>query len=244
MVIKEFISIKHNPIKIKLAVFFLIIISNFYLPSIVISVFADTIYLKNGRSIEGIINKDDPARVSLDVGFGEVVFEKNNIERIDKTTAEQSGLIRKKWKEDKIKAEALRLEKEAKPKDTEFLEKKGHIIVEALLNNRVKATLLLDTGASVVVLPVSIANKLGINFEKEKATAQLVLADGRKLQAKYVTLGDISIEDAQAKNVGAAIIPDSAADIGIGDGILGMSFLNQFNFKVDYNKNKLILEKR
>lgn len=67
--------------------------------------YADTINLKNGRSVEGIIAKEDPNTITLNVGEGMVVFKKNEIANISKSTPEEINNIKNKWQTNKSRAE-------------------------------------------------------------------------------------------------------------------------------------------
>lgn len=219
---------------------------------------ADTVYLKNGRSIEGFATREENGRVSLNVGFGVVTLESQEIERVDETNAEGASLLRGKWEkekdrlgiirqeeEKKIKEELerIRQEEEKKPKEIGLEQSQGHIIVEALLNNKVRAQLLFDTGASFIVLTENISKDLGIDIAKENKIVKLEVADGRKVDAKYVVLKSVSVEGLEAQDVEAAIIPKESVTANFKDGVLGMSFLKRFNFRVDQNKKKIIFEK-
>ena len=111
------------------------------------------------------------------------------------------------------------------------------------MNNKVQAALVLDTGASVILLRKEVALKLGINLENVKPDSNIIVADGRKVNAKYITLDSVKVENVEAVKVDAAIILDEIGDIGFQDGLLGMSFLQRFNFKVDQRDKRLILER-
>jgi len=51
------------------------------------------------------------------------------------------------------------------------------------------------------------------------------------------------VQGVEAKGVGAVVLPEGAAFTRGEDGLLGMSFLRKFNFKIDHTTKKLILEK-
>ncbi len=197
---------------------------------------ADTLYLTNGRSLEGIIKREDAGIVELDVGFGTITFEKNQIKQIRRSTPQEAGSIRRGWEKKKVELERA-------PRSVEFSRDKGSIVLGAILNESADCLLVLDTGASVVVLRKGVAPKLGIDLSRVKPDASLQLADGRQVRAKRVILKSVRVEGAEAKNVEAAIMLDEAKDFQFSDGLLGMSFLKKFNFKVDHKQGKLILEK-
>ncbi|MBU1147532.1 MAG: retroviral-like aspartic protease family protein [Candidatus Omnitrophica bacterium] len=227
---------------------------SFLLFGLVSGSLADTIYLKNGRSIEGLIAKEDNETVELDVGFGTVKFRKTEIDNIDRSSPEQVSSIRKGWKEQKEVEEKRRSERareleeerrreELEPKEVSFSKDSQRIVVDALINNKINASLLLDTGATTVVLSNRIAEELRIDRgSSDKEDIEVQLADGRKIEARYVVLDSVRVEDAEVKDVGAVILLDAEEDIE--DGLLGMSFLNKFNFQIDTLNNKLVLQKR
>jgi len=215
---------------------------------------ADKLYLKNGAVIEGVVKQEDANSVEFEVNIGFVKFRKTEIERIERASFEEIAMMRRKWQEKKIRdeqeriawAEQERLRKERAPKEVRWNKESGHIIVNALLNKKINATLVVDTGASGVLLSKSIGDKLGIMTDKTSGKAnpivQLTLADGRKIEAQYVVLQSVKVQDAEAYDVEGAILLEDKAGIAY-DGLLGMSFLNRFNFKFDNKQEKLILEK-
>jgi clan AA aspartic protease (TIGR02281 family) len=101
----------------------------------------------------------------------------------------------------------------------------------------------LDTGASLVMLSKDVAKKIGINLDKVKPDMKVIMADGRQANAKQIILDSIRVENVEAEKVEAAVLLDQTGELGFGDGLLGMSFLKKFNFKIDQKDKKLILEK-
>jgi len=209
---------------------------------------ADTLYLKNERSIEGIIKIEDGESIELEVcSGGSVRLKKSEIERIEKSTPEESGALRQKWERQKKESEdrllRQRLEEEREPKKVEFSNAIQGIVVEATLNRKVQASLILDTGASIIMLRKNIAEKLGIKLDQVKPDMKVTVADGRQINAKHIILESVKVEKVEADNVDAAVLLDEVGDVSFGDGLLGMSFLKRFNFKIDHKDKKLILEK-
>lgn len=208
---------------------------------------ADTLYLKNGRSIEGLIKSEDNDSIELEVYGGTVKFRKSEIENIRKSTLQESMALRQRWerqkKEYQQKLLNQQLEEESKPKKIEFSGESQNIILEAIINKSVKASLILDTGATMILLRKNIAEKLGINLDGVEPDLKARMADGRQVNAKFIVLESVKVQDVEANNVEASVLLDEVGDIEFGDGLLGMSFLKRFNFKVDQKEKKLILEK-
>ncbi len=211
------------------------------------SVNADILYLNNGRKIEGLIKSEDENNLELEVSGGVVKFQKHEINKIERANYRESVAIRQKWEKQKLtnqeRLSKQRIEEEQRPKGVEFSSGGHSITVTAKLNHKVDASLLLDTGASLVVLKRHVAEELGIDLSKVKPDAKMTVADGRVVNAKYVLLQSIKVENVEAENVEAAIMLDEIGPASFGDGLLGMSFLKRFNFKIDYKQNRLILEK-
>lgn len=114
------------------------------------------------------------------------------------------------------------------------------IVVDCLLNGSVKANLILDTGSTLVVISKNIADKLGIDMSKRESSILITLADGRKAKASTVILERMKVKDVELKNVQAAVLENSEASEE--DGLLGMSFLENFLVSIDVKGNRLILE--
>lgn len=239
---------------------------------IAIPLFGDTVYLDNGRSIDGLIEKEDERTIELNVGFGTVTFSKSQVKQIKRSTAEEKNKITKAW--DKKKEELGSKEKEfetarnerseeayknwtkearekkstgeGESKDIQLVRDQGtkNVLVEALLNDKVKSILVVDTGASLVVLSRRIGDELGLDLtDTKKDVMELKFADGRSAMAKAVVLSSVNIQDIEVKNVMAAVMLEQLPDPRLRDGLLGMSFLNRFNLKMDMKDMKMTLEK-
>ena len=233
---------------------------------------ADTVNLKNGGSVTGIIEREDERSVEVNTGFGTVTFKKSQIKEIERSSVEESQKIAKEWGEKRIELKSKEKEfEEARDKrfkgayenwmDDEKTKKlkdesvakqiniarepdgKG-IMVEVLLNNRVKVNLVLDTGASIVALSRKVGEELGIDLsDTKKDVMEMRLADGSRTTAKAIILDSVKVQDVEVKNVMAAIMLDEVPVIGVTEGLLGMSFLNKFNLKTDLKNMKMSLEK-
>ena len=231
---------------------------------------ADTVYLKNGGEVEGIIEKEDEKKIEVNMGFGTVVFDKSQVKNVERSSAEDSFAMAKKW-EDKKKELTAKEKEFSTQRDKRFndayenwmseeREKKSkggetrsikvardgesrHIVVEALLNDKVNAVLLVDTGASIIILSKRIGEELGIDTSGIKDNMTLKLADGRMANAKAVILDSVKIEDVKCEKVMAAVLTDQLSDPDLKDGLLGMSFLGRFNINIDLKTRKMSLER-
>jgi clan AA aspartic protease (TIGR02281 family) len=226
--------------------FTIIGLSAVFLLAPAVSARADTLYLKDGRKVEGVIRGEDQGTVKLGFEFGDIEFNKEQIERIERSTSLERNEIRLKWSRQKPEA-AGSVPVEGTEGGRRALragsrQKVEHISVNALLNGKVPVKLLLDTGATYVVLSSRIGRRLGVLQDGDREIIQLQIGDGRKISAHYFNLKSISIEGTEAKDVGAAVLLEDEEMIPTFDGVLGMSFLNRFNFKVDQQMKRLIFE--
>ncbi|MCX5714534.1 MAG: retropepsin-like aspartic protease [Candidatus Omnitrophica bacterium] len=209
---------------------------------------ADTIYLKDGRQVQGLIKNQSDDTVELEVCIGGIIgYKKSEIDKIEESSPEEAANLRKQWEKEKgdseKKQEKRKVEDEKAPKKVEFAIDAQEMMVDGELNGLVNVSLMLDTGASLVILKRSIADRLGIDLNSINRDVTLSVADGRQIKAKYVILNSVRIKDITASNVEAAIMMDNVEGAKFQDGLLGMSFLKRFNFKVDHKNNKLIIEK-
>lgn len=126
-------------------------------------------------------------------------------------------------------------------KKTVKLTKEGNTFyVKVELNEKVRAKLILDTGATYMQISKKLARKLGIK-EDEGFESSIRVADGRSVKGRMVNLKSIGIGRIKVYNL-KAFVPDKEK-IGF-DGLLGMNFLGKFTIKFEPSKSKLILHKK
>jgi aspartyl protease family protein len=99
----------------------------------------------------------------------------------------------------------------------------GHFLVEPIING-IRLRMLVDTGATLVVLAREDAHRIGINPLPSDFRATVSTANGSVLVApvllKEVRVGELSVRD-----VPAAVFPDNRLQVGL----LGMSFLSKLS---------------
>ena len=113
----------------------------------------------------------------------------------------------------------------------------GNFLVDVLLNERVKARLMLDTGASFITLSEKIGQKLGVVNNGPSAEMPFNTAGGEEWMP-LVALQTVSAGKAQSQLVEASI-GKHIKDI---DGLLGMSFLGDYRFEIDRTHKLLTLK--
>jgi len=116
------------------------------------------------------------------------------------------------------------------------------LVVQAKLNGSREAKLIVDTGAEITVLSHAAALDAGLLPSQTIATVTLNTAGG-SVRADVFRVGSVSLGAAEARNVTAAVhdLPDAPAGV---EGLLGLTFLDQFLVTVDTQKGELQLKPR
>ncbi len=115
------------------------------------------------------------------------------------------------------------------------------LLASTTINRKTSALLMVDTGASNVMLSKRTALKLGYNLYAAKRV-NAKLANGKSVPGRIIILKELKVGGASATNIPAIVLEQESG--GNYDGLLGMSFLNQFVFQIDTAKNELTLQKR
>ena len=110
-------------------------------------------------------------------------------------------------------------------------------VVEALINGAVRADLLIDTGSSFTILTPETARRLGHTGFGKLPRLPVSTAAGVSW-VRLVTLDSVSVGGAEAEIVEGGI--SSRLEKGI-DGLLGMSFLKEFVYRIDGAKREITL---
>lgn len=116
------------------------------------------------------------------------------------------------------------------------------IVIDVELENNGKKTtkrLALDTGATYVLLPWDVADVLGIRPELSEERIETVTASGVE-KVPLINIDSVRCLGKEVKNV-KAIVHDLPAKSYV-DGLLGLSFLRNFNVHINFKKGELIFE--
>lgn len=131
------------------------------------------------------------------------------------------------------------LSQDIRHEEIAFTREKESVVVMATLNGRIKTPMIVDTGASLTIISKDMARRLGIDKRELKQDLELVVADGRRIPAKFVLLDSVKVGNVAAKGVEAAIIDDTETKAV--QNLLGMSFLRNFSFSINPEKKQLLL---
>jgi clan AA aspartic protease (TIGR02281 family) len=117
----------------------------------------------------------------------------------------------------------------------------GLVLVNAVLNGNVKAELILDTGANLVVITEALSKKLNQDLSLGNEVIKLHTNCG-EVEGRSFMINKMELGDARKENVKAVITSNDYPFSGA-DGLLGLSFLGDFKVTVDYQNEKIIINK-
>src|SRR5262245_32787367 len=100
------------------------------------------------------------------------------------------------------------------------------MLVEALVNGVHRVPFLIDTGATDVLIPRSVARRIGLEVGPEARTKRYATANGM-IEQPVVMLDSVDLGGAVAREVPASIGPE------LEFGLLGLSYFNRFDTHVD-----------
>lgn len=112
---------------------------------------------------------------------------------------------------------------------------RGHFLTRARVNGR-PVRVLVDTGASSVVLSYEDARKIGLNPRPSEFTIRVQTANGEGRAAR-VKLRSVEMGSIRENNIDAMIAPKGTLNVSL----LGMTFLKKLK-RFELSGNRLILE--
>ncbi|MGD9352709.1 MAG: TIGR02281 family clan AA aspartic protease [Desulfobacterales bacterium] len=114
------------------------------------------------------------------------------------------------------------------------------IPVTAVLSSDVEQSFVVDTGASMVTIPRSTAQQLGLMSSRSTMRRQVYTAGGT-VQAEAVVLPSIELDGWQLDNVEALVL-DLPNQPGVG--LLGLNYLRRFRMDLNSERGVLTLAPR
>ena len=117
----------------------------------------------------------------------------------------------------------------------------GRILVDAVLNDHVRARMVFDTGANLLVITEELSKRLNQDLSSRDEVMKLHTNCG-EIEGRSLVIDKVELGEARKENVRSVITPNNYAISGF-DGLLGLSFLGDFKVTVDYQNSKIMLSK-
>jgi hypothetical protein len=112
------------------------------------------------------------------------------------------------------------------------------VYVEAVFCGKHVMEVNVATSASAVMLPYEVAEKIGIPPSAGDPTVELVMVDGRTIEATEKVIPKLRVGKFEVEKVACYVLPASARE---SEPTLGQSFLNQFTYKLDPAAKTLVM---
>ena len=115
-----------------------------------------------------------------------------------------------------------------------------YIPATATLNRALEQRFVVDTGASMVTIPLSIANRLGLTIDDSNPMHKVFTAGGVKY-APEVNLTSVTIDGWEVNGVSALVLDLPSQP---GWGLLGLNYLHRFRLDINAETGVMLLEPR
>jgi clan AA aspartic protease (TIGR02281 family) len=114
-----------------------------------------------------------------------------------------------------------------------------HYVVNASLSSN-PVTLLIDTGASITAISRAFYDNLSNRYKINFLGRFNINTAGGRIMAPMYQFRELTIQHITLQNITVVIIPMQGMEHA--DGLLGMNFLREFDFKIDQAHSVLFLD--
>ena len=127
----------------------------------------------------------------------------------------------------------------------QFKQSGQQMVVEAVVDKRVKVNFLVDTGASLTMIPSAAATELGINLTARHPTVPVQTVSS-VINVPLVVIDSLEVGGMEVRNLTVAVYDVPIFDLYLPGppGLLGRDFLGNFRVQVDLHQGYLLLEEK
>jgi clan AA aspartic protease (TIGR02281 family) len=113
----------------------------------------------------------------------------------------------------------------------------GRLLVDGNVNNHNSVRFIVDTGASMTILPARVASRLGLD---PKGAPLIELRGlGGAIDGRLMEIDSLKIGNAEARNFDVVVVDDDLRGIGL----LGADFLSRFQMDINYTRDQMVLQR-
>jgi clan AA aspartic protease (TIGR02281 family) len=118
----------------------------------------------------------------------------------------------------------------------------GVMFVQVWLDDTVRARMVFDTGASLVLVSEELARRLGPSLPASAGERVRLKTAGGEVYGKGIVIGRVDLDGAVKENVRAAVSLQKQVFDDF-DGLLGLSFLEDFLVTIDHQNREIVLRR-
>ncbi|HEX2229861.1 MAG TPA: retropepsin-like aspartic protease [Candidatus Binatia bacterium] len=111
----------------------------------------------------------------------------------------------------------------------------GRLLVNGTVNHHNFVRFIVDTGASMTMVPASVASRLGL--DTKRALLMEVRGIGGVIEGRLVEIDSLRVGNAEARNFDVVVIEDGLR----GMGLLGADFLSRYQLDINYTREQMVL---
>lgn len=115
----------------------------------------------------------------------------------------------------------------------------AHFLVKSKVNNT-GLKLLIDTGATTTSISEDVLDKIKRGGEYRLLGNYTINTAAGQIEAPVYRIKSLQVGDYQVTNLAIIVLPNS--NLGGANGLLGMNFLREFEFRIDQQKSRLYLQ--
>jgi clan AA aspartic protease (TIGR02281 family) len=111
----------------------------------------------------------------------------------------------------------------------------GRLIVDGSINHHNFVRFIVDTGASMTMIPASVASRLGL--DTKRALLIEVRGIGGGIDGRLIEIDSLRVGNVEARNFDVVFTEDGVGGLAL----LGADFLSRFRLHINYTREQMVL---